>query len=143
MNADQHSLTLDQRRQPCPDSARGHGHASGRIGRLRRAGGAVAAPLAAVAVLRLLYDAALHAWPPGGLSGSSTVDEVVLGLLAWTAVALCAWLALGVTLTALTRIPGRLGRWVEVVADRVTPAVLRRSLAMLLGVSVSTVALPT
>ena len=143
MNTARVRLTLDQRRESCPHGARGHDSPSGRIRRLRRAGSAVAAPLAAVAALRLLYGAALHTWPPGGLTGSSTVDEVVLGLLAWTAVALCAWLALGVTLSTLTRIPGRLGRWVEVLADRVTPAVVRRSLAMLLGVSVSTVALPT
>lgn len=147
MKTEQTSPVLERRRERSRErrtvGARAHGQPSGRIGRLPRTVSAVVAPFAAITALRLLYGAAVHAWPPGGLSSSSTVDEVVLGLLAWAAVALCAWLALGVTLTALTRIPGRVGRWVEVVADRVTPAVLRRSLAMLLGVSVSTVALPT
>ncbi|MEO6998039.1 MAG: hypothetical protein ABI112_08150 [Terracoccus sp.] len=146
MNTPEALTGLDQPRPGRPDGSRvrdqspGHPGQRARLGRLLSA---VVAPLAALTVLRLLYGAALHAWPPGGLGASSTVDEVVLGLLSWAAVAICAWLALGVTLTALTRIPGRVGQWVGVLADRVTPAVLRRSLTMLLGLSVSTVALPT
>lgn len=146
MNSSQGSTAVSRRRPLGPEDTRLHGRSKARAGphaRLGRLVGAGLAPLAAIAVLRLLYGAALHAWPSGGLSPASTVDEVVLGLLSWAAVALCAWLALGVTLTALTRIPGRVGRWIGVLADRVTPAVLRRSLTMLIGVSVSTVALPT
>ena len=131
-------LTTQDRLDDRPD-----GGSHRRRARLGHLVSAVAAPLASLAALRLLYGAALHAWPPGGPAASSTVDEVVLGLLSWAAVALCAWLALGVVLTALTRIPGRIGGWVGVLAERVTPAVVRRSLAMLVGVSVSTVALPT
>ncbi|MDN5765307.1 MAG: hypothetical protein L0H96_22215 [Humibacillus sp.] len=146
MNSGQGSTAVGRRRQLGPEVTRLHGRSKARAGRPARLGqlvGAGLAPLAALIVLRLLYGAAVHAWPSGGLSAASTVDEVVLGLFSWVAVALCAWLALGVTLTALTRLPGRVGRWIGVLADRVTPAVLRRSLTMLLGVSVSTVALPT
>lgn len=104
--------------------------------------GAATAPAAAFFLLRLLLSSAQYAWPSAGGGATPSVDDVVLGVIAWVAVLLCAWLTLGVTLTSLTLLPGRVGAACSLVADRVTPAVVRRSLAMALGVSVGTVALP-
>lgn len=108
----------------------------------RGVGGALLAAGAAAVVLRMLIESALRGWPVSASGPGASVDEVVLGLLAWLAVALCGWLALGVALTALTLLPGRLGAAFAVVAERVTPALVRRSLTMLLGVGVGTLALP-
>lgn len=114
--------------------------------RFRCAGSAATAtlaPVTALLVLRGLFGVASRSWPAAASSPAPvTADEVVLGLMAWAAVALCAWLSIGITLTAATALPGRLGRAFEGLTRVVTPAVVRRSLAMALGVSVSTLALP-
>lgn len=104
---------------------------------------AALAPLAALLVLRFLLGVASRSWPVAGPSAApATVDDVMLGMLSWAAVALCAWLSIIITLSAAAALPGRVGQAFETLAQRVTPAVVRRSVAMVLGVSVSTLALP-
>lgn len=118
----------------------------------RRAGAAAASVIGtvgAVMLLRVLVHSAATGWPgstetpAAGASAVPSVDEVMLGLLSWAAVGLCGWLALGMAASLLAQLPGGVGRIFAGFADRLTPTVLRRAMTMLLGVSISTLALPT
>lgn len=82
------------------------------------------------------------AWPMGSIP-QPTTDEVVAGLLVWTGVGLCGWLALGATLAAASCLPGALGAACTELAQWLTPRVLRQGVAVLLGTAVGTVCLPT
>lgn len=64
-------------------------------------------------------------------------DEVLAALAAACALTCVAWLALGLVLGLLARIPGSIGRAATAVADVVTPRVLRRTAAFVLGVGVA------
>jgi hypothetical protein len=97
---------------------------------------------ACLALLRVTSTLALSSWPTGASSPPAGADDVLLGVMAWAATALSAWLALGVLLGLLAALPGRCGRLAAAVAARVTPAALRRVTALLVGASVGTLALP-
>jgi nucleoid-associated protein YgaU len=63
-------------------------------------------------------------------------DEALAALVAGAALAVLAWLALGVLLELLSLLPGALGRGARRLADVVTPPLLRRAAAALLGVGI-------
>ena len=64
-------------------------------------------------------------------------DEVLSALAAGGALTCVAWLALGLVLGLLERVPGSLGRAATAVADVVTPRVLRHTASFVLGVGVA------
>jgi len=68
--------------------------------------------------------------------GPTAADEVLALAAATVAVAIAAWLFLGVALEVLSHAPGRVGRAADRWADRLTPALARRVAAFVLGVGV-------
>ncbi|GAA2489576.1 hypothetical protein GCM10009858_29590 [Terrabacter carboxydivorans] len=77
-----------------------------------------------------------------GLSAATRPDDVLLVLLGWVGLLLAAWLALGSLLAVAALSPGAVGRAAAGVADRVTPVAVRKTLALALGASVGSLALP-
>jgi nucleoid-associated protein YgaU len=116
---------------------------------------AVSAPLArrsasAATVAVLLTAGGLWLfWLAGGSSldavrasgPDAPADLLVLGA-AGVGAALLLWLGVGVTLAALTAIPGVIGRISAAAAERVTPVAVRRVTAAVLGATLATVATP-
>ena len=94
--------------------------------------------LAALAATRVLAGVALE----GARSAAPRPDELILTAIAWLGVALAAWLAFGCALALASLAPGALGRAAALLAERVTPTVLRKLLTLLLGASVGSLALP-
>ena len=68
--------------------------------------------------------------------GPASVDELLALGAATAAVGIAAWLCLGTALEVLAHVPGRVGRLAGDWADRLTPAVARRTATFLLGVGV-------
>lgn len=85
---------------------------------------------------------ALQDWPVAGSDGPPTTDEVLGASLVWAAVALCGWLGITFAILALSAAPGALGRTFCRIAHSLTPHCARQALALALGASVGTVALP-
>ena len=77
-----------------------------------------------------------------GPGASPRPDEIVLVGLAWLGVAPAAWLGLGCALAIASLVPGAAGRAATRLAERVTPAAVRKLLTLVLGASVASVALP-
>lgn len=102
------------------------------------AGGLLGLGLAAAALT--LFVTVVRQAP--GLSGAARADDVLLVLLAWVGLLLAAWLALGSLLAVAALLPGAVGRAAACVADRVTPVAVRKALALALGASVGSLALP-
>ncbi|GAA2745442.1 hypothetical protein GCM10009868_26900 [Terrabacter aerolatus] len=69
-------------------------------------------------------------------------DEVLLVVLGWVGLGLAAWLALGSLLGVAALLPGATGRAAAVLAQRITPVAVRKALALVLGASVGSLALP-
>jgi hypothetical protein len=64
-------------------------------------------------------------------------DEALTALVAVLALLVTAWLSLAVVVELLARVPGRVGRAARAVATAVTPVLVRRTLALLLGAGVA------
>ena len=69
-------------------------------------------------------------------------DEMLVVVLAGAGLVLSAWLALGSALSLLATLPGALGRSCALLADHLTPLLVRRLLAAAIGTSTVSVALP-
>jgi nucleoid-associated protein YgaU len=75
-------------------------------------------------------------------SGPDAPDDlIVVGAVALGAI-LLAWLGLGAMLAALAAAPGTVGRMAGTASARVTPAVVRRAAAVLLGTALATTVTP-
>jgi nucleoid-associated protein YgaU len=70
------------------------------------------------------------------------VEDVLLVGLEWVGAALALWLAVGSMLGLLSVLPGTAGRLAAAAAQRVTPIVVRRTLALMLGASVGAAVVP-
>ena len=88
-------------------------------------------PAAALRALGVLRDAPV---PPPADSDPTGLVVAVLALLAW---ALITWLATGLALVCLGRLPGLTGRVAAAVAAQALPTALRRSLEIALGASLA------
>ena len=60
-------------------------------------------------------------------------EDALTLLVAVGGAAVALWLWLGLVLALLGHLPGRAGRWCHVVAERTTPAVVRRCAAVVVG----------
>lgn len=69
-------------------------------------------------------------------------DDVLLVLLGWVGLLLAGWLALGSLLAVAALLPGTAGRAAARMGDRITPVAVRKVLALALGASVGSMALP-
>ncbi|GAA3698552.1 hypothetical protein GCM10022399_13710 [Terrabacter ginsenosidimutans] len=76
------------------------------------------------------------------IPGATRPDDVLLVLLGWVGLLMAAWLALGCLLAVAALLPGTAGRAAASIADRVTPVAVRKVLALVLGASVGSLALP-
>lgn len=63
--------------------------------------------------------------------------------MAWAALALCGWLTLGSLLAVGAALPGAVGAICADLARRITPRLLQRAAAAVLGTTVATISLPT
>lgn len=141
--------TLDEPSQPARSRARRGANAgrSGRGGRLPRAAsrqvreaGVALVGLGIAAATLALFVTVIRQTP--ALSGATRPDDVLLALLGWVGLLLAAWLALGSLLAVAALLPGAAGRTAAAVAERVTPVAVRKVLALALGASVGSLALP-
>ncbi|WP_404388187.1 LysM peptidoglycan-binding domain-containing protein [Humibacillus xanthopallidus] len=97
--------------------------------------------LAAMVVLHAVASSpaiGVDAWSAPG----RRPDEMLVVVLAWAGLVLSAWLALGSALSLLATLPGALGRCCALLADHLTPLLVRRLLAAAIGTSTVSVALP-
>jgi nucleoid-associated protein YgaU len=69
-------------------------------------------------------------------------DEVLVVVLAGAGLVLSGWLALGSALSLLSSLPGAVGRSCSLLADHLTPLLVRRLLTAALGTSTVSLALP-
>ncbi|HET8594253.1 MAG TPA: LysM peptidoglycan-binding domain-containing protein [Intrasporangium sp.] len=90
--------------------------------------------------LTVLLPLTTSGWPL--VAAVPDVDDVVSGLLAWASLVVACWVTAGVALTALANLPGAAGRGAARLAEALTPALVRRALALLLGTGIGTVGLP-
>jgi nucleoid-associated protein YgaU len=93
----------------------------------------------AVAALSLLMTVVRQGAP---LPAATRPDDVLLLVLGWVGVLLAAWLALGSLLTVAALLPGAAGRAAASVGNRITPLAARKVLALMLGASTGSLALP-
>lgn len=96
-------------------------------------GGVALTAATATGAQRLLATAST----PGGDPAAA-----ITGLAALLAAGISGWLTLSLALVLLARLPGRLGALSRRARDRVTPAVVRRWAAIVLGASVTASVLP-
>jgi LysM domain-containing protein len=95
------------------------------------------AGLAAAAIVgSWLWGVVARTGAAWGSGRPARAEELLAALAACAALVLVAWLALGLTLGLLARVPGSLGRAAVAVADVVTPRLMRRTAAFVLGVGV-------
>lgn len=104
--------------------------------------GVLAVLIGSLAVVRVLLDVAAQSWPRVSPGGPASVDEVLTGLFAWAGCGLAAWLSLGTLAALLAASPGAAGDVCERVSKRITPAVVRKGVSVLISASLGTVALP-
>jgi nucleoid-associated protein YgaU len=70
-----------------------------------------------------------------GMDGAPVVaEDALLALVAGVAEAVLGWLALGVVLEVLATLPGVLGRTARTVSAAVSPRIVRRGAAVVLGI---------
>ncbi|MEO7070102.1 MAG: hypothetical protein ABI131_06375 [Nostocoides sp.] len=110
------------------------GRALAVVGSTATVSGLLAAGLWVVGVARW---SSVSAPGPAGLADALTL------LLTLGALLLLGWFAIGVVLEALSVLPGAVGRWAARTAERLTPALATRVVALVLGSTVATAALPT
>lgn len=96
-------------------------------------GGVALTAATATGAQRLLATASA----PGGDPAAA-----ITGLAALVAAGIAGWLTLSLALVLLARLPGRLGALSRRARDRVTPAIVRRWAAIVLGASVTASVLP-
>lgn len=77
-----------------------------------------------------------------GTASGGDPAAALTGLASLLAALLAGWLTLVVALALAARLPGRLGRAARLLRDRVTPAIVRRWAALVLGASVAATVLP-
>jgi hypothetical protein len=71
-----------------------------------------------------------------GSPGRASLDELVVGASSLAALALLAWVALGLLVSVTACLPGRWGAAGGRLRDAIAPELVRRTAALLLGVSV-------
>lgn len=74
--------------------------------------------------------------------GRASVAEVVTAVSATAALVLLAWVCVGLLISVLAALPGRIGRVATRTGDRVVTAAVRRWAAILLGVCVASACAP-
>lgn len=114
-------------------------------GRPRRAAAVTlaGASLAAAATLGSLFlGTALDAWSATAASGPADPADGILLVVGLAGTFLSLWLGLGMTLSALSALPGALGQLSDRLADQVAPQVVRKVVALVLGTTLTAAFVP-
>lgn len=92
--------------------------------------------LSSVLVARLLGAAWTSAWREVTAPGPAAVDELVTLVVSGLAAGLAAWFLGGVALELVARVPGRCGDVADRCSRRASPALARRTVALVLGLGI-------
>ncbi len=98
--------------------------------------------IASLLVGRWLWGVVLVSTEPGRRSAPMSQDDVLLAGVSAAALAVVAWLAIGVALESVALLPGQLGRGAARLCALLSPFVLRRAAGVLLGASLGAVIAP-
>lgn len=77
-----------------------------------------------------------------GVAPGGDPAAAVVGLASLVAALIVGWLTLTLLLALIALLPGQIGRWALRLRDRVTPTIVRRWAAIVLGASMTAAALP-
>ena len=98
--------------------------------------------VAATAVGSIFLSTALDAWTAVAATGPAGPADGILLMAGLGGTLLSLWLGLGMTLSALSALPGALGLVCRRLAGRVAPAVVRKVVAFILGTTLAAALIP-
>ena len=98
--------------------------------------------VASAAVGSIFLTTAREAWTAVAAAGPAGPADAILLVTGLGGAVLSIWLGLGLTLSALSAMPGALGDLCRGLADRVAPAVVRKIVALILGTTLSAALVP-
>jgi hypothetical protein len=104
--------------------------------------GAAAALLLCAAAAQAFRTTAVATLEAVRQSGPDAPADLLLLGTATLGLLLVLWLALGLLLSVVATLPGAAGRLASAVADRVTPPLVRRAAAVLLGTTIAATGTP-
>lgn len=103
---------------------------------------ATACLVAATAVGSIFLSTALDAWTAVAATGPAGPADGILLMAGLGGTLLSLWLGLGMTLSALSALPGALGHVCRRLAGRVAPAAVRKAVAFILGTTLAAALIP-
>jgi nucleoid-associated protein YgaU len=98
--------------------------------------------VAAAAVGSLFLITTRDAWAAMASAGPASPADGILLVVALGGTFLSLWLGLGMTLSALSALPGALGQVCSTLADRLAPAAARKIVAFVLGTTLAAALVP-
>jgi nucleoid-associated protein YgaU len=98
--------------------------------------------LTTAAVGSAFLNTARDAWTAIAAAGPASPADGILLMAGLGGTLLSLWLGLGMTLSALSALPGALGRASRQLAARVAPAVMRKVVAFVLGTTLTAALIP-
>lgn len=112
------------------------------IGAIAAVALAGASLVAAAAVGSFFLSTARDAWAAITAAGPADPADGILLVAALGGVLLSAWLGLGLTLSALSALPGAVGQACRQLAGRIAPAAVRKIVAFVLGTTLTAALVP-
>jgi resuscitation-promoting factor RpfA len=98
--------------------------------------------VAAAALASIFLSTAHNAWSAIAAAGPAFPADGILLVASLGGLLLSLWLGLGMTLTALSALPGAVGHASRRLAGRVAPAVVRKAVAFILGSTLTAALVP-
>jgi hypothetical protein len=98
--------------------------------------------LTAAAVGSAFLSTARDAWTAIAAAGPAGPDDGILLMAGLSGTLLSLWLGVGMTLSALSALPGALGQACRQLAARVAPAAMRKVVAFVLGTTLTAALIP-
>ncbi|MGE9808842.1 MULTISPECIES: LysM peptidoglycan-binding domain-containing protein [unclassified Janibacter] len=83
-----------------------------------------------------------RAWAEVAAPGPMSADEGLVLVAALAATSIAVWLSVALVVSVVAQVPGRLGRAARTLQDHVSPALIRRTAAFLVGVGTTGALLP-
>jgi hypothetical protein len=103
---------------------------------------ASASLVASAALGSIFLSTALDAWTQIAAAGPAGPADGILLMTGLGGVLLSLWLGLGVTLSALSALPGALGHTCRRLSGRIAPAAVRKVVAFILGTTLTAALIP-
>jgi len=98
--------------------------------------------VASAAVGSIFLTTARRTWAAVSAAGPADLADGILLVVALLGASLSLWLGLGMTLSALSAVPGALGQVCEQLAGQVAPAAVRKVVAFILGTTLTAAFVP-